>query len=112
MSRRVLLMLPQCVGSDIEKWHRKHNLPRLDGLWPAAGAQTCGPIFYPVSRTAISIKDSEFASGCLVMSGNHSRAVHRNGALFARPSGLALTLVGTIPPASASAFTPTPKTHR
>ncbi|KAH6899290.1 hypothetical protein BKA70DRAFT_1115538 [Coprinopsis sp. MPI-PUGE-AT-0042] len=77
MWRRVKLMHPQCVGDDIENWHKEHDLPRLDGTWPAAGAQTHGPILYPASCVPISIKDAEFGPGCLVMSENYSRAVHR-----------------------------------
>lgn len=66
-------MHPHCVGNDIDKWHRKHDLPRLDGTWPAAGAQTHGPILYPASCAPITIKDAEFSPGCLVFSENYSR---------------------------------------
>ncbi|KAH6905716.1 hypothetical protein BKA70DRAFT_1107414 [Coprinopsis sp. MPI-PUGE-AT-0042] len=77
MWRRVQLMHPPCVGEDIDKWHREHDLPRLDGTWPAADAQTHGPILYPTTCSPITIKEAEFSPGCLVMSENYSRAVHR-----------------------------------
>ncbi|KAH6908410.1 hypothetical protein BKA70DRAFT_1222625 [Coprinopsis sp. MPI-PUGE-AT-0042] len=98
MWRHVKLMHPQCVGDDIENWHKEHDLPRLDGTWPAAGAQDpWGQSFILRHVWPISIKDAEFGPGCLVMSkitqgctGQFTvRPNPTNGPALGRPYGLA-----------------------
>ncbi|KAH6893796.1 hypothetical protein BKA70DRAFT_1118610 [Coprinopsis sp. MPI-PUGE-AT-0042] len=76
MWRRVQLMHPPVVGEDISEFYREHNVPMLDDKWPAS-ARTRGPVTYPASAQPITIQEAEFGPGCVIISENYTRVVHR-----------------------------------
>ncbi|KAH6908719.1 hypothetical protein BKA70DRAFT_1426611 [Coprinopsis sp. MPI-PUGE-AT-0042] len=76
MWRRVQLMHPPVVGADISEFFHSHNIPMLDDQWPES-ARTHGPVMYPASAEPITIQEAEFGPGCVIMSENYTRIVHR-----------------------------------